>query len=320
MILRFFLLILILSAFKAAPAGKDVRIFDIRLTPQNLIISADTSGWNNIEDFFNLTKNFTVRTPEAACGLFTETGRALFSVKKLSAISLGILVDLGCDLVVLSRWYGIDNTKLPAEATTAKSAARAAQSASGYLWERVSGYRVTDTSAVAGSRDQLLEIYFAGHGRSTFFGRDNVDNSFKRILGSRPYETPVDTDLIGRHIIRVFIVAGRGESAHGVAGRVEKVMTNLGLGLDYRAPSITAVSCIAPKTEKEPLKSTENPVRESLPVAKPDTMTGSAGTITEETAGTAVVDSNHSSALPADSATDTTRAVAPADTSKSPRQ
>lgn len=272
-------------------------------------IEPDTVNWDALASVMPKEERSGVRTVGEAAALLEPRGWKLLRVKKCSGMGLGLLLEKGYRVCVLSQWHAsLRNDVVVPRPGMAQNSMKH-NLVSHFHWELASGASIGRAQG-KGSTEFSVRVDFRNHGHSVWDGHDNAEGNNRQILGtagtavSLP-ELSFHEDLtVKRQLYRMYVIVESDKKAKQIVRDVESGMDALKLDLSYIVPTFHAV---------EP---TEAPRRTSEQEKVADTPSDSAsGAAADSTAADrAVVDTAMAPAAAVDSTdADTTSAVSETD-------
>jgi hypothetical protein len=253
--------------YSAAELPAKPVVLGVELLPQGSSSVRDTAGWDRVAKEFQVGQHFGQTNPRSACPAFAAKGKTVFAVKNASAVSVALLREAGYGLVALTQWYYLSVPDLPSGVFGSRSEMKSSPLVSRPLWECIAGTQTKDPAYL--QEDYVVQMEFDNSGLSEFPGKQAIAGAIGKVLntGLVPW---IDGDhYVKRRIAALYVIAGKEETAEGVADKMGVLMDRLKLSTDYRAPELARIACSASDT---PHVASPRPAAAHDSVAKPESL------------------------------------------------
>jgi hypothetical protein len=245
---KYLLLVSMIAALCMSSWGKEpyAQVLGKSFYWQAPSLMLDTIGWTSVEQSLLNVPDSTDKNPQGGCETFTKNKKAIFRLKKPSALSLVILTDLGYDVIFLTQWSGSISSLLQVPIPGIDDF-KGQRLLTDLQWETIERYTIDKPNEV--QDDYTIKLFFRNGGVSFYKGRENVYQSEEQLTGitdgivvKLSNGSGLDV-LLRRYVFNIYLITPADKTASKLISEIEKSMDGLKLDLSYKAPEILEVKC-----------------------------------------------------------------------------
>ena len=245
---------------------------DLYWVPEDGLL-VDTVAWDELASVMPPQERAGVRSVDSALSLLVVRGWKLVKVGKCSAMALGLLVEKGYRICVLSQWHASCNSKVLMPMPGMPQKAMRHNLVSDFHWELVEAANVS--SNASNRSEYKVRVDFKGHGYSQWDGHDRLTKDSRQILGTKGFSVSI-TELsyyedlnVRRRVYQVYLIVKDDKAPKDIVRDIEKGMDVRKLDLSYVVPTMTEVE----RTQAPPPKQDAAPekVKEEVGEGQPET-------------------------------------------------
>ena len=236
------LILLLAAVFSASAAIPCDTVFGKMLYIEDGPYQCDTMGWEDLAEAYGYET--AVACPAHDLEKLESTGRRVYALDDLSAISCGILNDLDCDLVFLSQILQFPDGYIRVR-NQGDNKKRSYYT--NCFWEELEAYEIRKPTAK--EEDYRLTLRLSGGGSCVFEGKECVHVSAADVVSAKgarriDFRNDYVFENMKRRIWSAYLIVKEPLTPAKIQRRIEGAMDELNLDMSYKPPRIREVKAL----------------------------------------------------------------------------